>query len=163
MSNTEKQFSVHNIYTKDVSFESPKAPHVFTKEWAPKLNFDLAMSSSKIEDNIYEVTIKLTLDVKLPKDQAANDSSKEEDLEVVFISEVLQAGVFFIKGLQEDELEMVLSVRAPEILFPYAREAISNLATRGGFPQLLLPPVNFEAMYIEHKQKQPQKEESLVD
>lgn len=165
--NNEKQFTVHNVYVKDLSFESPKAPHVFSKDWLPRLNFDLAMNTNKIEDSVYEVNVKVTLDVKLPKQGgvAANDDVKDEDLEVVFLVELEQSGIFFVKGLSEDELDVVLSIRAPEILFPYAREAISSLASRGGFPQIVLPPVNFEGMYLDHKARQEQEspEESLVD
>ncbi|MBT6207494.1 MAG: hypothetical protein HOI53_05660, partial [Francisellaceae bacterium] len=91
MSNdNDKQFTVHNIYVKDVSFESPKAPQVFAKDWTPRLNFDLGMNTKNIEENIYEVSIKVTLDVKLPKQSnvAANDEVKDDDLEVVFLAEL---------------------------------------------------------------------------
>ena len=132
-------FSIHNIYLKDVSFESPNAPAIFRTQWQPKVDLDLQMGSQDLGDHLYEVVIHLTLGIKLaPDDQTA------------FLIELKQAGIFALQGLTAEQLERALSTTCPEILFPYAREAISNLAMRGGFPQLALPPINFEAMYLQH-------------
>jgi preprotein translocase subunit SecB len=132
-------FSIHNIYIKDVSFESPNAPTIFRTQWQPKVDLDLQMSSQDLGEHLYEVVIHLTLGIKLaPEDQTA------------FLIELKQAGIFALQGLSAEQLERALSTTCPEILFPYAREAISNLAMRGGFPQLALPPINFEAMYLQH-------------
>jgi preprotein translocase subunit SecB len=131
-------FSIHNIYLKDVSFESPNAPAIFRTQWQPKVDLDLQMGSQDLGDNLYEVVIHLTLGIKLENEQTA------------FLIELKQAGIFALQGLTAEQLERALSTTCPEILFPYAREAISNLAMRGGFPQLALPPINFEAMYLQH-------------
>lgn len=131
-------FSVNSIYVKDVSFEAPRVPHVFNEEWQPKLDFDLQMASNVLseEEGIYEVALHLTVTVTL-KDKPA------------FLIEVKQAGVFTALGFEPQDLKQILSTACPTVLFPYARETISNLVQRGGFPQLILPPINFDAMYAE--------------
>ena len=143
---------VHNIYIKDVSFEAPNSPKIFTKEWRPKLDFDLGMAHSKLEDGIYEVTLNVTVSVKILKEGQKED---DKDAEVAFLVEVKQAGVFALDGKAEGiELEAILSTVAPSVLFPYAREVVSNFVTKGGFPQLVLPPMNFDAMYQNHLEQQ---------
>lgn len=147
-------FSVNSLYVKDVSFEAPRVPHVFQEEWQPKLDFDLQMSSKKLDEkqgDIYEVVVHLTVKVNLKDDKPA------------FIVEVQQAGVFTVGGFPEDALKQILSTACPSVLYPYAREAVSNMVQRGGFPQLLLPPINFEAMYAQHvasKEGSEEKEKS---
>lgn len=131
-------FSILNIYLEDVSFESPNTPAIFRTQWQPKVDLDLQMGSQDLGENLYKVVIHITLGVKLAEDQTA------------FLIELKQAGIFTLQGLTAEQLERALSTTCPEILFPYAREAISNLAMRGGFPQLALPPINFEAMYLQH-------------
>lgn len=140
-SETDLVFSIHNIYVKDLSFETPnnKTLEIFRLEWKPKLDLDLQMGSNELEPGLYEVVIHLTLSIKLPPED-----------KVAFIAEVKQAGLFALKGFTPEQLERVLAVNCPEILFPYAREAISNLSVRGGFPQMGLPPINFDAMYQQH-------------
>lgn len=143
-------FTVHNIYAKDVSFESPNTPQVFTMEWKPKLDFDIQMSRTPLEDNLYEVVMSITVNVAvLPEDD--NEANKQ----TAFLVEIKQAGIFLLEGTTDSkQIDYILSTTAPTILFPYAREAISSLVGRGGFPQLIIPPMNFEAMYQQHLEEQ---------
>lgn len=139
------QFAVHNIYVKDISFEAPNTPHVFTLDWKPKLDFDIEMNRSSLEESLYEVVMKITVTVAIEKETP--DAPKE----TAFIVEVKQAGVFMLQGVNDkNQIDYILSTAAPTILFPYARQAISALVTQGGFPQLIIPPMNFEAMYQQH-------------
>jgi len=133
-------FVIQKIYTKDISFESPNSPGIFASEFQPQLSIDLNVETKKIEGDIYNVVVRVTATTKV-------------DDKVAFLCEVEQAGVFTISGFTEDEMGYMLAVQAPGILFPYAREVVSDLVARGGFPQLLLEPVNFELMYHEHLQK----------
>jgi len=141
---SQLNFTVHNIYVKDVSFEAPNAPHIFTLEWKPKLDFDIEMNRISLEDNLYEVTMAITVTVSIAKDT-------DSVLETAFLVEVKQAGIFLLEGVADErQIDYILSTTAPTILFPYAREVVSNLVTKGGFPQLVIPPMNFDAMYQEH-------------
>lgn len=143
-------FLIHNIYTKDVSFESPNSPDIFAKDWEPKVDFDLGMSSKNIEDDAWEVTLNVTVKVSLNKD---DDKSSKENL-IAYLVEVKQAGAFSIIGFDDEPRKEILAITAPEILYPYAREQIANLIIKGGFPILHLPPMNFGAMYYQHLEKQ---------
>jgi preprotein translocase subunit SecB len=136
----EQQFAIQKIYIKDVSFESPNAPAVFTEEWKPDSNLELNTNGKKLEDNVYEVVLSLTVTVK------NNDK-------VAHLVEIQQAGIFSIAGFNDSDLSHMLGSFCPNILFPYAREAVSDMVTRGGFPQLLLSPVNFDALYAQHLQQ----------
>ena len=137
--NNEPHFSIEKIYLKDVSFESPATPAVFTEEWNPEINMDLNSQGHPIDKNVYEVELSLTVTAK-NKDKTA------------FLVEIKQCGIFSIANMDEDNLNGMLGSFCPNILFPYAREAISDLVTKGGFPQLLLAPVNFDAIYAQHVQ-----------
>jgi preprotein translocase subunit SecB len=131
----QQQFSMQRIYTKDLSFESPGSPEVFRKQWQPKVNVDLNTKSDKIDDNgNYEVVLTVTITAKI-EDEAA------------FLVEVQQAGIFFISGIEGDDLRRVLGTACPNILFPYARESIDAVVVKGGFPAVMLAPVNFDALY----------------
>ena len=131
----EQQFMMQRIYTKDVSFESPDSPEVFLKTWQPKINVDLNTKSNLVDDNDnYEVVLSITVTAEIEEKSA-------------FLVEVQQAGIFLAKGLEGDQLRGVLGTVAPTILFPYAREAIDALCIKGGFPPVMLAPVNFEALY----------------
>lgn len=154
-SGKENVFSVHNLYVKDLSFEAPHSPRIFNEEWKPNLDFDLQMASQVLSEpeSIYEVVLHLTVNIKL---------GEKEQEKTVFLVEIKQAGAFTIKGFPEATLKQILATTCANILFPYAREAISNLATRGGFPQLVLPPINFEAMYAHHMATQS-KEQSATE
>jgi preprotein translocase subunit SecB len=144
-------FTVHNVYVKDISFESPNSPHVFTLEWNPKLEFDIEMGRASLENDLYEVTMAITVTVSVTPPK---DAEKQEPL-TAFLAEVKQAGIFLLQGVEDPkQLDYILSTTAPTILFPYAREAVSNLVTRGSFPQLVIPPMNFESMYEQHLAQQ---------
>mgnify|MGYP003664403160 FL=1 len=134
-------FALQRIYLKDCSFESPKTPDVFRGQWAPKITFNLNTSNSKIADGVYDVVLKLTIEAK-----------QEEN--VAFLVEVQQAGIFTCDKFPEADLERVLATVCPNILFPYARETIDALVTRGSFPAVMLSPVNFDAVYAQSKAQQ---------
>ena len=136
---TEAHFSIEKIYLKDVSFESPDAPAVFTADWKPEINMDLNSQGHPIDNNVYEVELSITVTAK-NKDKTS------------FLVEIKQCGIFSISGMDDANLNGMLGSFCPNILFPYAREAISDLVTKGGFPQLLLAPVNFDAIYAQHLQ-----------
>ena len=131
----QQQFVTQRIYTKDMSFESPMTPNVFRQEWKPAVNVDLNTKSTRVDDQgNHEVVLTLTITATLEEQTA-------------FLVEVQQAGIFFVSGLEEDAMRQLLATVAPTILFPYAREAIDNLVVKGGFPALMIAPVNFDALF----------------
>jgi len=130
-------FEILRVYLKDTSFEGPNTPQTFSEEWKPEVQLNLETKSSRLKDNQHEVILSITANV--------TSSSKP-----AFLVEVHQAGIFQISGLQPDQLHHTLGSFCPNILFPYARETVSDLVVRGGFPQLLLAPVNFDALYNQH-------------
>jgi len=148
-------FNVHSIYLKDLSFEVPHSPAIFNEEWKPKIDFDLQMGSQVLSETegIYEVVLHITVTIKL------GEGEREK---AAFLIDIQQCGAFTIRNLSEETIKQVLVTTCPTVLFPYAREAISSLATRGGFPQLVLPPINFDAMYAQHMTVQTQEEKESV-
>ncbi|NNF96608.1 MAG: protein-export chaperone SecB [Halobacteria archaeon] len=136
-----QQFAIQKIYIKDVSFESPNSPAMFTKEWQPEVNLDMNTNTQSLSEGVYEVVLSLTATIK-NADQTA------------FLVEIQQAGIFTISGFAENEMGHMLGSFCPNILFPYAREAVSDLVTRGGYPPLILAPVNFDALYAQHMEQQ---------
>ena len=139
----ETQFMIQRIYVKDLSYETPSTPAVFKQKWEPELALDLNTSHSKLEDNIYEVVLHVTATVN-------NQGS------TAFLVDVKQAGIFSIIGAVEGQIEHILGSFCPNILFPYAREVITSQVINGSFPQLVLAPVNFDALFMqqmEEKQK----------
>lgn len=138
---SDTRFGLQRIYIKDASFEAPESPEVFRRQYNPQINFSINTRSRKIEDDVFEVVLRLTADVK------------QED-KTVFLVEVQQAGVFEVRGLEGERLEQVLTITCPGILFPYGREAIDAMVVKGSFPALLLAPVNFEAIYMQAKRQQ---------
>ncbi|MFJ4144525.1 protein-export chaperone SecB [Pseudomonas sp. NPDC089734] len=134
------QFSLQRIYVRDLSFEAPKSPAIFRQEWTPSVSLDLNTRQKSLEGDFYEVVLTLSVTV--------NNGD-----EVAFIVEVQQAGIFLIKGLDDASLSHTLGAFCPNILFPYAREAIDNLVVRGSFPALMLSPVNFDALYAQELQR----------
>jgi len=139
----EQLFTINKIYTRNISFESPNAPGIFTVEFQPQLEVDLNVTSEALEpeEGLFNVIVRVTATTRIGE-------------HVGFLVEVEQGGIFQIQGFTDADLSYLLGVHCPNILFPYAREAVSDLVTRGGFPPLLLEPVNFEAMYAEHVQQQ---------
>lgn len=136
----EKQFAIQKIYTKDISFETPNSPKIFTQTWEPHIEFNLGTNVSNLEENLFEVALTVTVTVK----------SAET---VAYLAEVSQAGFFVLGGFTEQEMGHMVGSFCPNILFPYAREVISDLVSKGGFPQLLLAPINFDALYAQHLQQ----------
>lgn len=135
------QFSLQRIYVKDLSFEAPKSPEIFRQEWTPSVALDLNTRQRALEGDFSEVVLTLSVTVKNGE-------------EIAFIAEVQQAGIFLIKGLDAASMSHTLGAFCPNILFPYAREALDNLVTRGSFPALMLAPVNFDALYAQELQRQ---------
>lgn len=136
----ERQLALQKIYIKDLSFETPHSPQVFTQKWEPTVEFNLATNAQQLQDTLYEVSITVTVTVKL-EDKTA------------YLIEVCQAGVFALVGFDTPELGPLLGSYCPNILFPFAREAVSDLVIKGGFPPMLLAPVNFDALYAQHLQQ----------
>jgi preprotein translocase subunit SecB len=141
MSEENQQFAIQKIYLKDVSFESPNSPQAFTNdEWKPQINVQINSSNQTVADDTYEVVLNITV------------TAKHEE-KTAFLAEVKQAGVFTISGFPEENLGGMIGAFCPETLFPFAREAVSELVSKGGFPQLLLAPVNFNALYAQQVQQ----------
>ena len=134
------QFMVEKIYVKDVSFEVPNAPAIFNTEAENNLGMNLQHNVNRLSDNAFEVVLQVTLNC------TQGDST-------VYLAEVKQAGVFGLFGFDEQGTEYLLSTQAPAILFPYARQVVSDLIQAGGFPPFLLQPINFEALYADAMQQ----------
>lgn len=133
---SQAQFTVQKIYVKDVSFEAPNTPGIFNEAGQPQLNMNLNQKVARLEDGVYEVVLGITLTC----------TTEEKN---VYLAEIEQAGVFGLAGFDERNLDMMLGTYCPNVLFPYARQAISELITAGGFPPFYLQPINFEALYAE--------------
>lgn len=142
---TEVQFSIQKVYVKDISFETPNSPEVFKMEWKPAVDMHLTNEATPLGENLFDVVLSVTITVKL-EDKTA------------YLVEINQAGVFHIKNIPDDVIERMLATVCANILFPFAREAVSDIVTRGGFPQLLLSPVNFDALYAQQQQAEQQPE-----
>ncbi len=138
--NLERQFAVQRIYLKDLSFESPNAPEVFRGEWKPQNELNLNTKVNRLDDQTYEVVLSVTVTAKVGDKTA-------------FIVEVHQAGIFTLGGFSEEELGPMLGAYCPNLLFPYAREVVSDLVTKGSFPQLVLQHVSFDALFAQHQQE----------
>jgi len=135
----EQIFTIQRIYLKDVSYESPQTPQLFISNtnWQPQVSLHLNTESTKLENDMFESVLTVTATVKVGEETA-------------YLTEVKQAGLFLIKGFEEERLGPMLGSFCPNLLFPFAREAIGSLVQKGGFPQLLLDPVNFDALYQQH-------------
>jgi preprotein translocase subunit SecB len=149
----QPQMSVQKIFIKDLSFESPKGVEFFVNPPAnPEINLQLNTETQKLADNVYEVTLKITV----------NATVKDSD-RTIYLVELKQAGLFGLTNLPEQELAYVANTFCPNILFPYAREAISSIVERGGFPQFLLTPINFDALYQERLSRLKQSAASAAE
>lgn len=132
---TDKQIAIQKIYVKDFSFESPHTPDVFTKQdWSPKTNLNLRSSHTTASENNHEVVLTITIEAK-------------DDDQTFFLVELHQAGLFHVSGYNEDEFKAIVGSYCPNILFPYARETVATIVAKGGFPEFLLQPINFDALY----------------
>jgi preprotein translocase subunit SecB len=134
-------FTIEKIYVKDLSVEVPNAPAVFLERETPRVDIQLSTEAKPIDEGHYNVVVSVTTTATL------NDKT-------VFLVEAHQAGIFQVRNIPSDSIELVLSVTCPNILFPYARETVSEAITRAGFPPFLLAPVNFEALYQQRLQQQ---------
>ena len=144
----DKQLAIQKIYIKDFSFESPHTPQVFTKtDWAPKTDLNLRSSHTAGADNNHEVVLTISVE------------AKEED-QTLFLVELHQAGLFHMSGYSDDEFKALVGSFCPNILFPYAREAIASIISKGGFPEFVLQPINFDALYAQGMAQAQAKTES---
>ena len=134
------QLGIQKIYVKDLSFEAPNAPQIFTEQLSPTLDLQFANAASRLAENVHEVVLTVTCTVQ------------QED-RTVYLIEVQQAGIFNVTGFNDEQLAVLLATACPNILFPFAREAVCDVVVRGGFPQLLLAPVNFDALYAQEMQR----------
>ena len=133
-------FSIEKLYVKDASVEIPNAPQIFTERETPQISIELANSAQTLGEGVHEVAIKVTVTAKIGDKTAC-------------LVEVTQAGIFAVRNVPEENLEMIIAITCPNILFPYAREAISDLVVRAGFAPVLLNPINFEALYMQQKEQ----------
>ncbi|MFO7592979.1 MAG: protein-export chaperone SecB [Pseudomonadota bacterium] len=137
------QFAVQRIYTKDISFETPNSPAIFTEKWEPEVNVEINSRGDKLSDNVYEIVLSVTVTAKLGEKTA-------------YLAEVQQAGIFTLRGFSEQDLGGMIHSYCPNTLFPYVREVVSDLVGKGSFPQMVLQPINFDALYAQHLQQQQQ-------
>jgi preprotein translocase subunit SecB len=137
----QPQLSIQRIYLKDISFESPRSPMVFQEEWKPEVGLELNTKSRQVGENLYEVVLDVTVNVK-------------NNNEVAYLVQVQQGGLFTIAGFEERQLHHALGAFCPGTLFPYARENIDSIITKGSFNPVMLAPINFDALYLESLQKQ---------
>ena len=143
-------FSIEKIYVKDLSLEVPNAPGIFLEQEAPEINIHLQTDSTKVGDDIYEATLTVTVSAKIGEKN-------------VYLIEVGQSGIFRISNILEDNLKPLLLIACPNILFPYARQTVSESVTRAGFAPLILQPVNFESIYTSQLQKTETETESVTE
>ncbi len=141
------EFAPQKIYIKDLSFETPHSPEIFTEEWKPAVNMNLSSEARFLGEKLYEVVLNVTVTVTIEEKTA-------------YLVEAHQAGIFHIDGFPEEIVGRMVVTACPNILFPFAREHVADLIARGGFPQLLLAPVNFEALY---QQQQVQEQNAATD
>jgi preprotein translocase subunit SecB len=138
----EKRLSIGKIYLKDFSFESPQSPDVFRQtDWKPQTDLNLRSSHTAVSEDHHEIVLTVTVEAK------AEDKT-------LFLIELQQAGLFEIAGYEGEELGAIIGSFCPNILFPYARETIASLIQKGGFPEFVLQPINFDALYLQSKQQQ---------
>ena len=131
----EIKFFVKRIYIKDISFESPETPSIFSNiKSSPKIGFNLDNNNEKIDDSTYEITLDITVKAEI-------------DEKILYLAEIKQSGIFGIEGVDDELKDGFLNIRCPEIIFPYARETISSLIQKAGFPPLFLSPIDFNALY----------------
>ncbi|MDD2701132.1 MAG: protein-export chaperone SecB [Sideroxydans sp.] len=145
-------FNIEKLYVKDMSLEIPNAPAIFLQRENPQIDLQLQTKAGQLEEGVFEVEVTVTVTAKVPeKDQ------------VMFLIEVKQAGIFQVRNIAAEEMEGILAVMCPNILYPYLREAVSDVAVRGGFAPVLLSPINFEVIYQQQKQQaQAQAEGAAV-
>jgi len=145
---TDKQLLLQKIYIKDISFESPQAPEIFSRNSQATTNLNIGSKNRKLDDNHVEVSLSLTIE------------SKDGDT-TLFLIEIVQAGIFTVTGYSDQERQILLGSFCPGTLYPFAREAVAEIAQKGGFPQLLLQPINFDAVYAQAIQQQAAQQQPI--
>ncbi len=143
---SEPNFEINRIYVKDISVEAPNTPEIFKSEWNPEINLKLDNALNPLEEGLYEVSLTVTVTATINEKTA-------------YVVEVEKAGIFTIENFDEEQQAYVISAMIPNILFPYARETISNLVQKAGFPPMLLNPINFDALYHQQIAEQLAEEE----
>ncbi len=146
----KREFSLQRVYTKDVSFETPKSPSIFQQEWKPDTKVNLNTEVQRLGEGVFEVALSVTVTTQLGEN-------------VAYLAEVKQAGIFTVNGFPEQELGPMLGIYCPTQLFPYVREVLSDLIMKGSFPQLVLQPINFEALYAQHQQEVAKQAEAPTE
>jgi preprotein translocase subunit SecB len=149
----DRRLAILKIYLKDFSFESPQSPGVFrTEDWKPNINLNLRSTHGALDNNLHEVVLTVTVE------------AKEKDAEkTLFLTELHQGGLFEIQGYEKEELGALIGSFCPNILFPYARESVANIIQKGGFPEFVLQPINFDALYLQQLQAQKAKAGAAVE
>ena len=137
----ERSFGLQRMYLKDASFEAPHTPEIFEGEWSPQMDVNISTRARGAGENLVEVVLTISVETK-------------QGDKVAFLCEVQQAGVFQVSGFGEQERTQIVAILCPQNLFPFAREAVANLTSKGGFPPLLLQPINFERLYQQKMQQQ---------
>ncbi|WP_100642721.1 protein-export chaperone SecB [Alteromonas facilis] len=141
------QFNIQRIYTKDISFETPNSPAVFTKEWKPEIKLDIDTRTNQVNESTFEVVLAITVTATLGEETA-------------FLCEVQQAGLFAVGEMPDQNKAHLLGSYCPNLLFPYAREAVSNMVNRGTFPPVNLAPINFDAIFAAHLQRRAEEQQA---
>lgn len=149
-SQAQPQFAIQKIYVKDISFETPNTPEVFNREWKPEVNVEIDSRGRLLTDDVHEIVLGVTV------------TAKFEDT-VAFLVEAQQAGIFVIKNFPEADKAAMIGSYCPSLLFPYIREVVSELVVKGGFPQFLLQPVNFDALYQQHLSRVKNQDNAAED
>jgi preprotein translocase subunit SecB len=149
--NTQPVFNIEKLYVKDLSLEVPNAPGIFLERENPQIDLQLHTNAAMVEEGVFDVTVTVTVTAKLA----------EKD-KVLFLIEAKQAGIFQVRNLPAEEMETVLAVVCPNILYPYLREVVSDVAIRAGFAPVLLNPINFEAIYLQQKQQNQTQSPEVV-
>ncbi|VAX05633.1 Protein-export protein SecB (maintains pre-export unfolded state) [hydrothermal vent metagenome] len=143
----EREFALQRVYIKDLSYETPNSPQIFNEEWAPESTLNLNSEITPLGNDNYEVVLSVTVTTRVDK-------------KVAFLVEAQQAGIFTVKNFPNEDKSHMLGSYCPNILFPYVREVVSDLVAKGTFPQLLLTPVNFDALYAKHQAEQVAKDKA---
>lgn len=150
MSDEQPSFQVEKLYVKDISLEVPGAPQVFMQNTQPQLDIQVNSDANQFAEGLYEVVVTVTVTARA-------------DGQTMFLAEAAQAGIFSVRGIPAQDMDPLLAIACPTILYPYVREAISTLVTRGGFPPVLLAPVSFEALYAQRTQQQGEAPDSRIE
>ncbi|MDH3979924.1 MAG: protein-export chaperone SecB [Gammaproteobacteria bacterium] len=146
----KRQINTQKIYLKDVSFETPNSPQIFALDWKPEMTIDFGSTVQTVGDDFYEVIMSLTV------------TTKTED-KTAYLAEVHQAGVFMIQGFEEEELQRALNVACLHNIYPYACAAVSDIVSKGGFPQLALSPISFESVYRQRLQQAKEEQQPATE